>query len=218
MDLNSVLASLQEMDQKSKKRNFLEQIELIINLSGLDPKKPDGQVDLKIDLPYSTGRGEGKALLFARSDSFAATMKEDFETIIMEDKIPSLKKQDIQKILQHDVLLAEGPAMIAVGKYLGQELAPKGKMPKPVTTNPAEVRSELEKLKSSVRITNRRGKGIPIIQVVVGNDSMEREKIAKNILKICEEVEKVLPRKKQNIKSIIVKKTMGPAIKISGGK
>jgi len=145
-------------------------------------------------------------------------MKGDFETIIMEDKIPSIKKQDLQKIIKHDVLVAEGPAMILVGKHLGQDLAPKGKMPKPVSTDPEEVRSELARLKSSVRITNRRGKGIPVIQIVIGNDSMERESIAKNILKAYEEVEKSLPRKRQNIKSVIVKKTMGPAIRNLGGK
>ncbi len=206
------------MDSKSKKRNFNQQIELIVNFRGIDAKKPSGQVDIKLDLPHSTGRGEGKALLFARSDSFAATMKEDFETIIMEGKIPELKKQQIQSILQHDVFVAEAPVMIAVGKYLGQDLAPKGKMPKPVSTDPGEVRAELSKMKSRVRVTNRRGKGIPLVQVVVGNDSMERNKIAENILRIYEEVEKALPRKKQNVKSVIVKKTMGSAIRIGGGR
>ena len=60
-------------------------------------------------------------------------MKDKFDRVIEESEIEKLGKKEIALIAtDFDVLLAEGPVMIAVGKFLGQQLAPKGKMPKPV--------------------------------------------------------------------------------------
>ena len=214
MKKESVLKALAELESKSKKRKFEQSVELIVNLSGIDSRKPDQQVDLKVELPHSTGKGEGKALLFAQSKPFIDAVKEDFARVIPADEIPKLKKKDVQDILSYDVLLAEGPVMIPVGKYLGQELAPKGKLPKPVEPEPGKVRVELKKMKSLVRITNRKGKGVPILQVMVGKESMKPEELAENIVRVYSEVEKALPKQKQNIKSVFVKKTMSPAVRV----
>ena len=214
MKKEEALKALKELDSKGKKRNFSQSIELIINFHGLDPKKPNQQVDLKLELPYSTGRGEGKALLFAKTKSFADAVKGDFARVIMEEEIPKLKKKDISEILSYDVLLAEGPVMVPVGKHLGQELAPKGKMPKPVEPIAENAKRELEKMKTSIRVTNRRGKGVPLVQVLVGKEEMKPEETAENIVKVYGEVEKALPKQKQNIKSVFVKKTMSPVVRI----
>ncbi len=211
-----ILTALEQMEKNSKKRKFEQTIELTINFKDMDPKKADNQIDVKVNFPHSTGRGSGKALLFAKTKEFADKVKELFATIIMEDKISELKKTDIAKILEHDVLLAEGSAMLTVGKHLGQDLAPKGKMPKPITPQQAdEIKNIVSSAKSSVRITNKKGKGIPLVQVVVGKESFKEKDLAENILTAVKAVENVLPKKKQNIKSIFVKKTMGQAIRVS---
>ncbi len=214
---DAIKKALTTIDKNSKERKFEQTIELVINFKGMDTKKPVNQIDVKVQFPHSTGKGSGKALLFARSQDFADKLKEQFSTIIMEDTISNLKKSDIQKILSHDVLLAEGPVMITVGKYLGQELAPRGKMPKPVSSeNPQQITPMLESMKSTVRITNKKGKGIPLVQVVVGKESFSHEELLDNILLAFKSVSDALPRKKENIKSVFVKKTMGPAVKIGG--
>ncbi len=214
MKKETVLRALTELDSKAKKRKFEQSVELIINLSGMDPRKPGQQVDLKVELPHSTGKGEGKALLFAQSKPFIDAVKDDFSRVILEEEIPKLKKKDIAEILSYDVLLAEGPVMIPLTKYLGQELAPKGKLPKPVQPEPEKVRAELKKMKTRVRVTNRRGKGVPLIQVLVGKESMKPEELAENIIRVYSEVEKALPKQKQNIKSVFVKKTMSPVVRL----
>lgn len=214
MKKEKVLSALNQLEAKSKKRNFNQSIELIINFKGLDLKKPGQLIDLKVELPFSTGKGENKALLFARTKSFIEAVKNDFARVIFEDEIPKLKKKDIAEIASFDVLLAEGPVMISVGKYLGQELAPKGKIPKPIEPEPTLAKKELEKTKTSIRITNRKGKGIPMVQVLVGKESMKPEEIAENIVRVYNEVEKALPKQKQNIKSVMLKKTMSPVVKV----
>lgn len=209
-----VLQVLQKLDEDSKKRRFEQTIELMINLRGLNFSKPAGQVDLKLPLPHATGKAKGDALLFAKSKDFALKAKEKFKKVIMDEEIAKLKKKEINEVLSYDVLLAEGPAMLTVAKVLGQQLAPKGKMPKPVQPDLSDVEKQIGMLKTAVRITNKKGKGIPIIQVVVGKESMEKEQVAENILMIYDKVVESLPSKKQNIKSVMVKKTMGNPVRI----
>ncbi|MCD6247420.1 MAG: 50S ribosomal protein L1 [Candidatus Diapherotrites archaeon] len=214
MRKEDVLNALKTLDEKSKKRNFTQTIELIINFRDLDVRKQENLIDVKVNMPHATGHEQAKALLFAKTVAFAEKVKDLFDKIIPEEKIPKLSKKEVQEILDYDVILAEGPVMLTVGKYLGQALAPRGKMPKPVNPNKEEVERILASMKSTMRITNRKGKGLPFVQVVVGNENMQAEQIAENILEVYDEVVRALPRQMQNIKSVYVKKTMSPAVKI----
>lgn len=214
MRKEDVLNALKTLEEKSKKRNFVQTVELIINFRDLDVRKPENLIDIKVNMPHPTGREQAKALLFARSLQFASSVKNLFDKIIMEENIPNLSKKEIQEILSYDVLLAEGPVMITVGKHLGQTLAPKGKMPKPVNPDKEEVERLLSSMKSAMRITNKKGKGLPYVQVVVGKENMPAEHIAENVMEVFDEVVRALPRHSQNIKSVYIKKTMSPAVRI----
>ncbi len=213
MEKRDVLNALKELE-KSKKRNFKQTYELIINFHHFDVRKPESLIDLKVTLPHLTGKEQAKCLLFAKTVPFVEKVKDMFDKIIMESDIPNLTKKDIQEILKYDVLLAEGPVMLTVGKYLGQTLAPKGKMPKPVQADKDAVAKMIAGLKTAMPITNKRGKVLPYVQVVVGKEGMPLEDIADNILSVFNEVVNALPAKRHNIKSVYVKKTMSPAIRI----
>ena len=220
MQKKYVLAALKEMREKSKPRKFVQSIELIINFKGLDTKKPANQVDVKVSMPHPTGKkGSGKSLLFAKDKAFIESVKDDFDRIIEEREIEKLSKKEIALIASDfDVLLAEGPVMIPVGKYLGQQLAPKGKMPKPVKPNKAMVEQILKQAGSVTRVTNKKGKFMPLVQSVIGNEKMPDEQLSENALAIADAVTKELPRKQQNLKSIFVKESMGPPIKLATAK
>lgn len=215
MRKEDVLNALKTLDEKSKRRKFIQTVELIINFRDLDTRKQENLIDVKVSMPHPTGHEQAKALLFAKTAAFAEKVKDLFDKIIMEDKIPKLSKKEIQEILDCDVILAEGPVMLTVGKYLGQTLAPKGKMPRPINPDKEEVERVLSSMKSTMRVTNRKGKGLPFVQVVVGNEQMQAEQIAENALEVYDEVVRALPRQMQNIKSVYIKKTMSPAIRIA---
>lgn len=220
MQRKDIIAALQLMRDQSKTRRFVQSIELIINFKGIDTKKPANQVDVKVSMPHATGKkGSGKSLLFAKDKAFIESVKEDFDRIIEEREIEKLSKKEIALIASDfDVLLAEGPTMIPVGKYLGQQLAPKGKMPKPVKPNKAMVEQILKQAGSVTRVTNKKGKFMPLVQSVIGNEKMQDEQLSENALAISDAVTKELPRKQQNIKSIFVKESMGPPIKLATAK
>ncbi|MEM4598563.1 MAG: hypothetical protein QW400_02640 [Candidatus Diapherotrites archaeon] len=212
MEKKDIISALEQTS--GKKRNFKQKVELIINFKNLDVKKQENLIDIKVVLPHSTGKEKAKAILFAKTASFIESVKDMFERVIYENQIEGLSKKEVQEIAQYDILLAEGPVMLTVAKHLGQTLAPLGKMPKPVNPEKSAVESALAGAESSIRVTNKKGKGIPLVQVVIGDESMPAEHIAENAIEVYKDVLSALPGQKHNIKSVYIKKTMSPAVKI----
>ncbi len=209
------LEAFKEMREKSKKRNFTQSVELMINFRGLDSKKPENQIDVKVKMPHATGKAAGRTLLFAKDKHFIDEMKGKVDSIILESEIPQLKKKEVAQIAaEYDALIAEGSVMIAVGKYLGQELAPKGKMPKPVQPDVHSAEQALKQMSNITRVTNKKGKFMPLVQVVIGSEAMTDKQLSENAMAIFNAVIAALPGKMHNLKNIIVKETMGPAIRV----
>ncbi len=205
------------MAKDSPPRKFTQAVELILTFKGIDFKKVENQIDLKVNVPHSSGSAKGKSLLFARTDGFANIAKPLVDRIIMEAEIEKLDKKAVAQIMsEFDTLLVEGPVMLTVGRVLGQQLAPRGKMPKPVQSDERSLRGALEGSTNFVRVSNKRAKAPPMVQLVIGNEKMEPAKIAENVAVIVNAVSEKLPSKSYNIKSVFIKKTMGPVFKVEG--
>lgn len=217
MNKETVLAALKEMDDKSKERKFVQSIDLAINLKGIDFKKTENRLELDILLPNPLAK-EKKALAFVKDKTFASDLKDVVQRIVLESELATLNKKDAKKISnEFDVFVAEGSAMVSVGKYLGQILSPKGKMPKPVPTDVKAVEKIVDGMKRSIKVSNKKGRNLPVVHAIVGNEKMEKDRLAENILTVYNSVLTKVGNE-QNIKSIFVKKSMGPAIKISDEK
>jgi large subunit ribosomal protein L1 len=215
MNKKDALAAIQNIKENSKKRKFLQSVEMMVNFTGLDMKKPQNQVNVKVVLPHSTGKGSGKIAVFAKTEKFADAMKEKVDMVIDEKEIEALSKnkQKVADLISYDSIFAEGAAMLTVAKFLGQQLAPKGKMPKPVL-NVNSFDETLAQAKTQITISNKKGKFMPVVHTVVGKEDMKDEEIVENMLVVYETVRESLPQKKQNIKNIYLKMTMGSPVKI----
>jgi large subunit ribosomal protein L1 len=135
--------------------------------------------------------------------------------IIVEDEISRLDKKEASKLAEEfDVFLAEGPVMLVVGKYLGQFLAPKGKMPRPIQPDLSALESALRSVKSGIRVTNKKGKFMPVVQALIGKEDSPDEQLAENAFTVYQAVAAKLPDNEINIKSVFLKTTMGPAVKV----
>ncbi|MFH1588066.1 MAG: hypothetical protein ABIA76_01875 [Candidatus Diapherotrites archaeon] len=202
--------------EASQKRNFSQSVDLTINFRGIDFKKGSNQIDLTINLPNSTGKTSGvKTLVFVSDTAFAEALKGKASKIIPEKEIASLKKKDVEALMKdYDLFLAQGPSMLVVAKNLGQQLAPKGKMPKPIPNNINAFAEMVAKLATSVRVTTKKGKFMPLVHVMIGKESMPLEQLAENASVIYDAVFDVINRSPQNLKSVQVKLTMGPVIKL----
>jgi len=56
MNKNKFLEALKKAKQGSKKRNFKQKVDLIVNLKDLDLKKPEQQVEFFLKIHYSKGK------------------------------------------------------------------------------------------------------------------------------------------------------------------
>lgn len=74
-----------------------------------------------------------------------------------------------------------------------------------------DIRPIVERLRGSVKI---RTKDKKVFHANVGTTAMEPEQIAENIDAVMKRVESVLDQGALNVRSIYVKTTMGPAVKV----
>lgn len=215
MRKDTALSALKKLHEIAPKRNFSQSVELMINFTGLDMKKPTNQVNLKISLPHPTGKGSGKVAVFAKTDDMAESLKGKVDKIIMDKEIESVAKDKakLAELFAYDALFAEGPSMLTVAKYLGQQLAPKGKMPKPIVSA-ALFEEALAKARTQITVSNKKGKFMPVVHALIGKEGMKDEDMVENMMTVYESVMNALPQKKQNIKNSYVKFTMSPAIKV----
>jgi large subunit ribosomal protein L1 len=210
------IEAINKAKEISLKRKFEQSIDLTINFRGIDFKKGANQIDLNIELPHATGKTENvKSLVFVHDKKFAEELKGKAGKIILDSDIPNLKKKEVEILIKdYDLFLAEGPAMLSVAKNLGQQLAPKGKMPKLIPANINQFDSMVAKLATSVKVTTKKGKFMPLVHVLIGKESMSSSDLAENAELIFNSVFNTIKKSPQNIKSVQVKLTMGPVVKV----
>jgi len=201
--------------ENSKPRNFTQSVEMSINLQGLDMKKPQNRI--KEDFVLPNGRGKDvKIGVFASGDMALRAKKENLSVFDQEDIEKFAKDKKLAKKVAntHDFFIAQTDFMTLVGKSLGPIFAPRGKTPAPLPPT-ASLEPILNKLKKTVKIksTNQ-----SVIHTFVGSEKMEDEMLAENISEIIKFFEKKLEKGFDNIKSIYIKTSMGPSVKLEDFK
>ena len=198
-------------DSKKLKRNFNQNIDLVINLKNVDLNIPKNRIDEEIILPNGRGK-EAKVALFA-SGELAIKSKKHVDLLIKPEEIEDLAddKKKFKKIADvHDFFIAEAPLMPTIGKTLGVILGPRGKMPKPVPPQ-IDITGIVKNLRSTVVLRSKANK---TFHTIAGKEEMNKEKIAENIDTIIKRLESKLERGQMNISSVYVKTTMGPSVRI----
>jgi large subunit ribosomal protein L1 len=201
----AILEKIKEIKEKSKKRNFPQRYDAVINIKDVDLKKPENKIDELLVLPKGTGK---KVSITLFSDNIG---KSEDLTIIKGSEIEGLVKNKklIKKLIQEtDFFFSEPKLMPTVGKFLGKFLAPRGLMPKPVI---GDIKKLIDDSKNSVRIRLDKQ---PIIHTVVGSDKMNDKDVEENIKTLLNFLIKKLPKGKSNIKNVYLKFTMGQPIKL----
>lgn len=215
MDKSTVSKTLKQLKANSPKKNFKQSIDLIINLKDLDLKKPEQQVNLFVTLHYSTGK-ESSVCAFVGPE-LEKSAKETCNEIILAESFPRFKdKKDIKKLAsKYDFFLSQANIMPQVATVFGRFLGPRGKMPNPkagaVLPPNANLAPLVERLKRTLLVATRNE---PVIKCMVGKEDLDEEKLIDNILTVYNSVLQKLPSEKHNIKSVMLKLTMGPSFTI----
>ncbi len=205
-----IIEAIKKVRESSKKRNFVQSFDLAINLKNLDLRKPENRIKGEVELPYQPK----KRKIAVIADNLIPDLKKlnDPEIeILTKSDIEGISKREAKKLAKkYDFFLAEAPLMTTVGRFLGPALGPRNKMPKPLP--PAgNVKPIIESAKKTVRFAVKNN---PVIHVLVGNENMKDEEVAKNIMTVYEKVKSLLPKGESQIKNAYVKLTMGKAVKI----
>jgi len=211
----AVLRAVKKAKETSKPRNFTQSMEMSINLQGLDMKKTQNRI--KEDFVLPNGRGKDvKIGIFASGDMAQRAKKENLSIFDQEDidKLAKDKKLAKKVANSHDFFIAQTDFMTLIGKSLGPIFAPRGKTPAPLPPT-APLEPILNKMKKTVKIKSYNQS---VIHMFVGSEKMEDEMLAENISEIIKFFEKKLEKGYDNIKSIYIKTSMGPAVKLEDFK
>jgi len=204
----STVMAVQKALEGAKKRNFVETVELAINLKDVDLSVPKNRMTEDVILP--NGRGKAVRICVIGGGELALKAKDVADLVITPEELQTLaddKKQAKKIANTTNYFIAEAPLMAVVGKRLGTVLGPRGKMPKPIPPG-ADPTGMIESLRKTVSV---RTKDRITFHAPVGTADMPVEQIAENIDALLKRIELKLEKGRMNIDSSYVKTTMGPS-------
>ena len=211
IERSAILKAL-EASKNAKKRNFTQSIDLVLNLTDLDLKKPENRFSENIELPHPPKKGT-RIVVFATGDLAVRAKGSGADQVLGREDLDKFggDKKAVKKLAEAtDFFIAETTMMASVGKVLGSVLGPRGKMPTPVPPN-APIDGILARHNRIMRVRIRDQLNA---QCKVGSEEMSDEELTDNIEAVIARLEARLPKGLGNIREIGVKTTMGPFVKI----
>lgn len=212
MDTKILKQAIAELNKTERK--FTQSYDLLFALKELNLKKPEEQVDFYMQLPNNTGKKKKVCALVG--PELIDDAKEVCDTVIALDDFNSYDKKKMKKVAsEHDWFIGQANIMPKIAASWGRVLGPRAKMPNPkagcIVPPKASLGPLYERLQSTVRIEVKKQ---PNIQVMVGTQKMDEEKVIENIQAVHTQVIQHLPREENNIKNTMLKLTMSKPVKL----
>ena len=146
-DKMNLRTALEEL-LKENKRKFIQSLDLIINLRGIDLRKEN--INLILNVPHKIKEKKVCGFFDKKSDLVDTITKLEFAKYKDKKLLKNLIKQ-------YDFFIASAPLMPAVATTFGKILGPAGKMPSPQlgiigqeTTD--VIKKEMDKISHSIKI------------------------------------------------------------------
>ncbi len=202
------LAEAVEKIKSFKGVKFDQSIECVLHL-GIDTKQSDQLIRGSISLPYGIGKKK-KVVAFCDDADVEAAKNAG----AIEAGCDELIKKVTDGWMDFDVAIASPKVMGKVGK-LGRILGPQGKMPSPKNgTVAADVAAAVAEFSAGkIEFKNDAGGNV---QVVIGKQSFEAEKLISNIEAFVAHIKKIKPQttKGTYIKKMCISATMSPSVTV----
>lgn len=217
MEKQDVIKALDTL-KNSSKRKFKQSIDLIMNLKGLDMKKPDHNVDVFAHLHFTKGKPNKVCALVG--PELLEQAKEVCDGALALDEITGMKdKREIKKLAnQYDFFVAQATIMPKIATAFGRVFGPRGKMPNPkagcVVPPNANLKQVYDNLQKTLRVST---KNAPTVKCAVGIEDQAQEEVVDNVQTVYNAVIHALPGEADNIKNVSVKLTMGKPVLVEKG-
>ncbi len=209
---NTIEEAVRQAISTAPERRFKESVDLAINLHNIDMSNPANRVDEEMILPHGRGRPI-KIAVFADGETALLAERAGADLVIPGEGVSDLgeEKKEARKIAdEFSFFIAETSLMPSIGKNLGPILGKRGKMPMPLPPN-ADIAAIINRMRNLMRIRSR---DRLTFHLTVGARDMDVQEITENVAAVITKLEQTLKDGKMNVKSIYVKTTMGPAMKV----
>ncbi len=205
---------LGEALSKREKKNFIQSVELIINLKDVDVSKPEKRFTETIELPRGLdGKPRKIAVIASGAIALEASRSTNVDKVFEKPEVEALigNKKAAKKIArEYDYFLVEPSLMPIAARALGAALGSLGKSPVPIPPN-INIDSLASRYKRSITVRLRK---IPQVSCMIGTEDMHVSELMENANEVINRVVEKLEKKWANIKSIYIKTTMGQPIKL----
>lgn len=191
---------------------FEQSFDLAVNFrkKEVDVSKPENRFNQELVLPNPL-IPPPKICAFGDGDFAQAAIAAGAESVVSKEDIPRLgeeKRERKNLAKSYDFFIAAVDAMPLIGRYLGQALGSRGKMPRPFPPQ-ADLSTIVNQYHRTVRIRMR---NTPTFHVKVGHVSMSDKEIADNIMVVLNFVDS--KGFSARVSNVSVKTTMGPTVEI----
>lgn len=212
--LDTAVAAILEHALETKKRNFLETVELQVSLKNYDPAK-DKRFSGSIQLPHVprpkytvTVLANAKHIDECTAAGIPFHSKEDLE------KLKKNKKLVKKLAASSNSFLASADLVRQIPRLLGPGLNKAGKFPA-VLGGSEDVTEKVTTVKKTVKFALK-SKKTTTVCVAIANVGMSADEIKQNITLAVNFLVSLLKKNWQNVRKIYIKSTMGPSHRIFG--
>lgn len=199
-----------EFSTETKKRNFLETVELQVGLKNYDPQR-DKRFSGSLKLPQ-VPRPNMTICIFG--DAFDVDRAKSVGTDAMSvDDLKKLNKNKklIKKLAKkYNAFIASEVLIKQIPRLLGPGLSKAGKFPTPVSHND-DLYGKVQDVKSTIKFQLKK---VLCLAVAVGHVEMDESVLTNQILMAANFLVSLLKKNWQNVGSLVIKSTMGPSFRI----
>merc|ERR1711971_406240 len=207
--LRTHLTQMRE-ESDAKKRNFVETVELQVSLKNYDPSK-DKRFSGTLRLP-STPKKQFNVCVLTDAAHMEEAQGKNIPCMDVES-LKALKKNKklVKKLAKkYDAFLASDTLIKQIPRLLGPGLSKAGKFPTLLTHREAML-SKVDDVASTIKFQMKK---VLCLNVAIGNMNMTAEELEKNIVMAVNFLVSLLKKNWQNVKSLVLKTTMGPPHRI----
>ncbi|KAF2667571.1 60s ribosomal protein-like protein L10A [Microthyrium microscopicum] len=204
--VRSNVKDLLEYSTETKKRNFLETVELQIGLKNYDPQR-DKRFSGTVRLPTIPRPGMSVCVLGDQHDIDRAKHL-GLDSMSAEDlKKLNKNKKLIKKLARkYDAFMSSETLIKQIPRLLGPGLSKAGKFPTPVS-HADDLNNKVNEVKSTIKFQLKK---VLCMGVAVGNVGMTEDELIGNIMLAINYLVSLLKKGWQNVGSLTIKATMSP--------
>jgi len=208
--LSKALDEILKYSLETKKRGFEETVELQIGLKNFDPAR-DKRFSGSVVLP-ATCKPKIKVMVIGDQKHIDECNAKAMECIDAEGlkKFKKNKKLVKKWAQKYDIFLASDSLIRQIPRLLGPQLNKMGKFPSPVSHD-TPILDRIAELQRTVKFQMKK---VLCLGVAVGHVQLTKDELQQNITLSINMLISLLKKGWQNVKSLNIKSTMGPAQRI----